>query len=190
MLIRSIETIPVAVPLTKPFKTALRTVHTAYAVYVKVTCDDGRVWLGGSAPTHVITGDSIGSITYAIEEVIAPQLIGLDIRQREVIFHALKRSIVRNTSAKAAVDMAIHDLLGQLAGMPLYQLLGGYRQEIETDFTVSVNDAAEMADDAERYIADGFDVLKVKVGIGEMSEDIARIKAIRERVGSCSQNTT
>lgn len=184
MRIRSIETQLVAVQLIKPFKTALRTVHTAYAVYVKVTCDDGRVGWGEAAPTHVITGESIGSITYAIEEVIAPQLIGIDIRNRERLFRMLKRSVVRNTSAKAAVDMAIHDLLGQLTEMPLYQLLGGYRQELETDFTVSVNGPAEMADDAERYIADGFDVLKVKVGIGEMSDDIARIQAIRDRVGN------
>ena len=130
MQIRSIETIPVAVPLTKPFKTALRTVHTAYAVFVKVICNDGRTGLGEAPPTHVITGDSVGSITYAIEDVIAPQLIGLDISRQEVIFNALKRSIVGNMSAKAAVDMAIHDLLGQQAGMPLYQLLGGYRHEI------------------------------------------------------------
>ncbi|MFJ7935345.1 mandelate racemase/muconate lactonizing enzyme family protein [Sporosarcina sp. NPDC096371] len=184
MLIRSIETTPVAVPLTKPFKTALRTVHTAYAVYVKVTCEDGRVGWGEAVPTHVITGDSMGSITYAINEVMAPQLIGLDIRQCEVIFQTLNRSMVGNTSAKAAVDMAIHDLLGQLAGMPLYQYLGGYCKKIETGFTVSVNDYTEMADDAERYVSNNFSVLKVKVGIGDISEDIARIKAIRGRVGS------
>ncbi|MCG7343464.1 dipeptide epimerase [Sporosarcina sp. ACRSL] len=184
MRIRSIETIPVAVPLTKPFKTALRTVTTAYAVYVKVTSDDGRTGWGEAPPTHVITGDSLGSITYAIEEVIAPQLIGADVRNREEVFRLIKRSIVRNTSAKAAVDMAIYDLIGQFAGLPLYQLLGGFRNEIETDFTVSVNDAAEMADDAERYIAEGFNVLKVKVGIGDISDDIGRIRAIRERVGT------
>ncbi|MGG0670899.1 dipeptide epimerase [Lederbergia citrisecunda] len=184
MRIQAIETIPVAVPLTKPFKTALRTVTTAYAIYVKVTTVDGRAGWGEAPPTHVITGDSLGSITYAIEEVIAPLLVGLDVRNREEVFHLLKRSIVRNTSAKAAVDMAIHDLLGQLAGLPLYQLLGGFREKIETDFTVSVNDAVEMADDAERYIADGFNVLKVKVGIGDIGEDIARIQAIRERVGA------
>jgi len=184
MRIRSIETIPVAVPLTKPFKTALRTVTTAYAVFVKVTCEDGRTGWGEAPPTHVITGDSLGSITYAIEEVIAPQLIGADVRNREEVFRLLKRSIVRNTSAKAAVDMAIYDLFGQFAGLPLYQLLGGFRNEIETDFTVSVNDVDEMADDAERYIADGFNVLKVKVGIGDINEDIDRIRGIRERVGA------
>lgn len=183
MLIRSIETIPVAVPLIKPFKTALRTVHTAHAVYVKVICEDGRTGWGEAPPTHVITGDSVGSITYAVEKVIAPPLIGLDIRRRETIFNTLNRSIVHNTSAKAAIDMAIHDLLGQQADMPLYQLLGGYRNEFETDFTVSVNSPEEMADDAGRYNADGFDVLKVKVGIGDVNEDIARVKAIRERIG-------
>ncbi|WP_432362505.1 mandelate racemase/muconate lactonizing enzyme family protein [Sporosarcina sp. UB5] len=184
MRIRSIETIPVAVPLTKSFKTALRTVTTAYAMYVKITTEDGRVGWGEAPPTHVITGDSLGSITYAVNEVIAPLLLGLDVRNREEVFRMLQRSIVRNTSAKAAVDMAIHDLLGQLAGLPLYQLLGGFRKTIETDFTVSVNDAAEMADDAERYITDGFNVLKVKVGIGDIGDDIERIRAIRERVGS------
>lgn len=183
MRIQAIETIPVAVPLTKPFKTALRTVTTAYAIYVKVTCEDGHIGWGEAPPTHVITGDSLGSITYAIEEVIAPQLLGKDIRNREELFHVINRSIVRNTSAKAAIDMAIHDLIGQLAGLPLYQLLGGYRNEIETDFTVSVNGPSEMADDAERYIGEGFNVLKVKVGIGEIGEDIERIRAIRARVG-------
>lgn len=183
MRIQSIETFPVAVPLTKPFKTALRTVTTAHSIFVKVTCDDGSVGYGEAPPTHVITGDSTGSVTYAIQEVIAPQLIGQDIRHREELFLKLKKAIVRNTSAKAAVDMAIHDLLGQLANMPLYQLLGGFRSEIETDFTVSVNEPAEMAEDAAGYVAGGFTVLKVKVGIGDIAEDIERIRAIRERVG-------
>ncbi|QTD39996.1 mandelate racemase/muconate lactonizing enzyme family protein [Sporosarcina sp. Te-1] len=183
MRIQTIEAFPVAVPLTKPFKTALRTVTTAHSIFVKLTCDDGSVGYGEAPPTHVITGDSMGSVTYAIQEVIAPQLIGLDISHREELFHKLKRSIVRNTSAKAAVDMAIHDLLGQHAKMPLYQLLGGFQNEIDTDFTVSVNDPAEMADDAASYVQNGFQVLKVKVGIGKIEEDIERIRAIRRRVG-------
>jgi len=183
-IIRSIETIAVAVPLTKPFKTAIRTVSTAHAVYVKITCEDGAVGWGEATPAHVITGDSIGSITYALEKVIAPRLIGLDIRRRELLFNVLQQSIVRNTSAKAAVDMAVYDLLGQHARLPLFKLLGGYRSEFETDFTVSVNDPAEMAEDAAWYVQSGFNVLKVKVGIGQISDDLARIKAIRDRVGT------
>ncbi|MEK3937069.1 dipeptide epimerase [Sporosarcina sp. FSL W7-1349] len=184
MKIRSIDTFPVAVPLKKPFKTALRTVHTADAIYVKATSENGSVGWGEAVPTHVITGESFGSLTYVIQEVLAPRLIGMDIRYREALFERLTRSIIGNTSAKAAIDMAIYDLWGQLAGMPLYQLLGGYRQEVETDYTVSVDNPQTMAEDAERYIAEGFHSLKVKVGIGEIRDDLERIRAIRERVGN------
>lgn len=183
MYIKSIETFDVAIPLTKPFKTALRTVTTAYSVYVTIVTSDGLVGYGEAPPTHVITGESMDSIRYAINEVIAPQLIGLNILQSELVFQKLNTALVRNTSAKAAVDMAIHDILARYAGLPLYQFLGGYRDTIETDFTVSVNDPAEMADDAEQYIKDGFEVLKVKVGIGDIKDDIERIHAIRKRVG-------
>ncbi|MFS0575670.1 dipeptide epimerase [Sporosarcina sp. 179-K 3D1 HS] len=184
MKILSIETFPMAVPLKKPFKTALRTVHIVHAIYVKVRSDDGRVGWGEAVPTHVITGDSLGSITYAIQEIIAPRLMGLDIRKREEMFQALDRSVIGNTSAKAAVDMAIYDLLGQLAGMPLYQLLGGYRQEVETDFTISVDDPEKMAEDAERCVSEGFCTLKIKVGIGDIGKDLERIRTIREQVGT------
>jgi L-Ala-D/L-Glu epimerase len=183
LYIKSIETFDVAIPLTKPFKTALRTVTTAYSVYVTIVTSDGLVGYGEAPPTHVITGESMDSIRYAINEVIAPQLIGLNILQSEQVFQKLNTALVRNTSAKAAVDMAIHDILARYAGLPLYQFLGGYRDTIETDFTVSVNDPAEMADDAEQYIKDGFKVLKVKVGIGDIKDDIERIHAIRKRVG-------
>lgn len=183
MYIKSIETFDVAIPLTKPFKTALRTVTTAYSVYVTITTSDGIVGYGEAPPTHVITGESMDSIRYAINEVIAPQLIGMNILQSGQVFQKLNAVLVRNTSAKAAVDMAIHDILAKYAGLPLYQFLGGYRDALETDFTVSVNDPTEMADDAEQYIKDGFTVLKVKVGIGEVKDDIERIRAIRERVG-------
>lgn len=182
-IIRSITTVPVAVPLKKPFKTALRTVSTAHAIYVKILCEDGAVGWGEAVPTHVITGDSMGSITYAIEKVIAPQLIGLDITRRAYLFDVLARSMVGNPSAKAAIDMAVYDLLGQQTAMPLYQLLGGYRSELETDITISVNEPTEMAKDAASYVQKGFNVLKVKVGVGQISEDLARIKAIRKSVG-------
>jgi o-succinylbenzoate synthase len=183
MIIHSIETFSVAVPLTKPFKTALRTVTIAESIFVKITTEDGFVGWGEAPPTHVITGDSLGSIQYAIDHVVGPQLLGLDLHHSERVFQKLHRSMVGNSSAKAALDMAIHDLLGQLAGLPLVTLLGGYRDTLETDFTVSVNDAEEMADDASRYVAKGFNVLKIKVGIDDIAKDVERIRAIREKIG-------
>lgn len=183
MIIHSIETFSIAVPLTKPFKTALRTVIIAESIFVKISTEDGFVGWGEAPPTHVITGDSLGSIQFAINHVMGPQLLGLDLHHSERVFQKLHRSMVGNSSAKAAIDMAIHDLLGQLAGLPLVTLLGGYRDTLETDFTVSVNDAEEMAEDAASYVAKGFSMLKIKVGIDDIAKDVERIRAIRQKIG-------
>jgi L-alanine-DL-glutamate epimerase-like enolase superfamily enzyme len=92
--------------------------------------------------------------------------------------------LIGNTSAKAAIDMALYDCLSQFCGLPLYQFLGGHKKELETDFTVSVNSPEEMGDDAVSYIQKGFNVLKVKVGKDDISKDLERIKEIRKRVGN------
>ncbi|MBP1948840.1 mandelate racemase/muconate lactonizing enzyme family protein [Virgibacillus litoralis] len=183
MNIQNIETFQIAIPLHKPFKTALRTVTVAESVVVKVTCDNGVVGYGEAPPTHVITGDSLPSINYAITKIFKPLLLGESLRNREQVFERLYKSAVGNTSAKAAVDMAIYDCVAQQASMPLSEFLGGYSSTIETDYTVSVNEPDEMADDAQQYIHDGFSILKVKVGKDKIEKDIERIKAIRKRIG-------
>lgn len=181
-VLASIETYRIAVPLKKPFKTALRTVEAAEAIIVHLTTQDGRSGFGEAPPTHVITGDTLDGIERAIQ-LIGAQLIGMDVRRREQLFDKLHKTLIGNTSAKAAVDMALYDLIAQLAGMPLTEFLGGYREAIETDYTVSVNSPEEMAEDAAVCEKEGFTVLKVKVGIDTAENDFARIQAIRERVG-------
>ncbi|MBY0147188.1 mandelate racemase/muconate lactonizing enzyme family protein [Neobacillus niacini] len=184
MIITEIETFRAAVPLIKPFKTALRTVTTAEAIFVKITCDNGITGWGEAPPTVVITGDSLLSIESAIHQVIKPFLINKSLLNYELIFQGLKTALIANTSAKAAIDMALYDCLSQFCGLPLYQFLGGHKKELETDFTVSVNSPEEMGDDAVSYIQKGFNVLKVKVGKDDISKDLERIKEIRKRVGN------
>ena len=92
-------------------------------------------------------------------------------------------AVVKNSSAKAAVDMALWDLYGQKYQIPVYKLLGGARNKIITDITISVNPPEEMARDAVNAIKRGYDTLKVKVGI-DPTLDVARLKAIRDAVGS------
>ncbi|PLS16190.1 dipeptide epimerase [Bacillus sp. M6-12] len=183
MKIQSIETYRTAVPLIKPFKTALRTVHTAEAIFVKISCDNGITGWGEAPPTLVITGDSLNSIEAAIQQVFKPFLLNKSLRNYETIFQEISSILVGNPSAKAAVDMAIYDCISQDCRLPLYQFLGGYRDELETDFTVSVNSPEEMGEDAVSYISKGFNVLKVKVGKDEIATDIERIQEIRSRVG-------
>ncbi|RYM06299.1 dipeptide epimerase [Sporolactobacillus sp. THM7-7] len=183
MKIVDITTERLSVSLAKPFKTALRTVTEAENVVVYVTCDDGTVGIGGAPPTHVITGDSLESIDYAIMQVIRPAILGLAIEQLEKIESMMDRVLIHNTSAKAAVDIALWDCLGKRTNMPLYQLLGGYTNKLETDFTVSVNKTDEMIADARSLIGKGFDTLKIKVGSSTMEEDIDRVSGIRKAVG-------
>ncbi|MBS4054102.1 MAG: dipeptide epimerase [Thermaerobacter sp.] len=183
MKIRLVEIGKLTVPLHKPFKTALRTLVTSETLVIKVHLDNGMTGWGAASPTAVITGDTLGSIRGALTEVFIPQLIGLDISNYEFILAKINGGIVRNSSSKAALDMAIYDLVGQLYHAPLYKLLGGYRSSFETDITVSVNSPEEMAKDAMCFVQDGFTVLKLKVGT-DAKADIARVKQIREAVGS------
>lgn len=182
MKIAKIETEEINIPLVTPFKTALRTVNEVSDIIVKVTTEDGDVGFGEAPPTAVITGDTKGSIVCAVREFIGPNLIGMEIEDLDGIMKKLHGCILKNTSAKAAVDMAVYDLFARSCGKPLYKLLGGSRSELETDLTVSVNPVEEMVKDSLRAVEQGFHILKIKVG-KESRKDIERIKAIREAVG-------
>ncbi|HIU31375.1 MAG TPA: dipeptide epimerase [Candidatus Caccousia avistercoris] len=182
MKIVDIQTDEIFIPLATPFKTALRTVSSVEDVVVKITADDGRVGYGEAPPTGVITGDTKGSILSAVNEFIRPALLGMDIAELDAVMARLDSCILKNTSAKAAVDMALYDLWGKLYGAPLYRLLGGARRELETDITISVNPVEEMVRDSLAAVERGYRILKVKVG-KEGLKDIERIQAIRQAVG-------
>ncbi|MFT8870695.1 MAG: dipeptide epimerase [Sporolactobacillus sp.] len=183
MKIIDVQTDKIRVPLNKPFKTALRSVTEAESVIVAIRCDDGTVGIGEAPPTAVITGDTTASIEYAIMEIIRPRIIGLAIEQRAQIDAAVNHAIRHNSSAKAAIDIAVYDCLARAADLPLFQLLGGARERLETDYTVSVNPAAEMAEDALQLVRAGFTTLKIKVGNSTIDEDITRVETIRRAVG-------
>ncbi len=167
-----------SVPLRVPFKTALRSVSSVEDVIMEVHTDTGAVGYGEAPPTGAITGDTTGAIVGAIRDHIAKTLIGRDVDDFEDLCMALDRCIVKNSSARAAADMALWDLYGQLYHIPVYKLMGGARKSITTDITISVNEPDEMARDAQDAIKRGYDCLKVKVG-KEPEKDIARLSAIR-----------
>lgn len=182
MRIKKITIGEVNIPLVTPFKTALRTVESVNDIVVRIETDDGAEGFGEAPPTAVITGDTLGSIRTAIRDFIAPSIIGMDIENIDGIMHKMHHSILKNTSAKAAVDMAIYDLYAKNLSRPLYQVLGGRKTEVETDLTISVNAIPEMVSDSLKAVEQGFQILKVKVG-KEGIKDVERIKAIREAVG-------
>ncbi|CAB1248511.1 dipeptide epimerase [Clostridium sp. HV4-5-A1G] len=182
MKIQDLKIKKISVPLKTPFKTALRTVEKVEDVIVEIYTDTGNTGFGEAPPTGVITGDTAGAIMGAIEDHIKKAIVGMDIENFEAVIRKLNGCIIKNTSAKAAVDIALYDLYGQLYRAPLYKLLGGFRKEISTDITISVNDIEKMVKDSLDAVKRGYKTLKIKVG--ENSEkDLERMKAIRQAVG-------
>ena len=182
MKITDIRLAKLSVPLRVPFKTALRTVNSVEDVIVEIHTDAGLVGYGEAPPTGAITGDTTGAILGALRDHIIPSLRGQEIDALEPLMKRLDKSVVHNTSAKAAVDIALYDLYGQMLGAPVYKLLGASRKSITTDITISVNPPEEMARDALVALERGYDTLKIKVGI-DPTLDVARLAAVREAVG-------
>lgn len=180
--IKEIKIGTVSIPLKRPFKTALRQVHSAEDVIVKVIADTGEVGYGNAPPTSVITGDSQDSIISAIRRTIGPKLIGMDVDNLEEIMTTIDTAMLHNSSAKAALDIAVHDLFGKRHGLPLYKLFGGYRSVMTTDLTISVNAPEEMVEDCREALAAGYTALKIKVGT-DAALDLKRVQAIRAAVG-------
>ncbi|MDR0906089.1 MAG: dipeptide epimerase [Oscillospiraceae bacterium] len=183
MIIKSVTTREISVPLVRPFKTALRTVTSAESVIVRIETDDGLVGLGEATPTAVITGDTKGSILCAINDFLAPTIVGRDLFEFDGVLRDMNKAIYRNTSAKAAVDMALYDIYSQALGLPLYKLLGGAKKTIETDMTISLNDTKTMVADSLAAVGDGYRILKIKVGKGGAG-DADAVREIRRAVGA------
>ena len=181
MKIARIEIGKVSIPLKKPFKTALRVVHSAEDVVIRLIADTGEIGFGNAPPTALITGDTQDSVIAAIRDILGPKLIGQDVENRAGLLQAIHGGMLRNSSAKAALDIAVHDLFAQRFNMPLYRFFGGLSPAIETDLTISLNAPDEMVRDAQDAVASGFTALKLKVG--NAADDMARVKAVRDAVG-------
>lgn len=182
MKITDVRLAKISIPLRVPFKTALRSVDSVEDVIVEVVTDTGEVGYGEAPPTGVITGDTTGAIIGAIRDHIAKSIIGKDIDDLEDVLQTIQKCIVHNSSAKAAVDMAVYDLYGKLYKIPVHKLLGSARNKIVTDITISVNPPEQMAVDTHDAIKRGYDCLKVKVGV-DPELDVARLSAVRAAAG-------
>ncbi len=170
------------VPLRTPFRTALRTVESVEDIVVTVHTDTGNVGYGEAPPTAAITGDTHESIIAAIRMGIAPRLIGEDIYDLDHLTRLIQGAVAGNTSAKAAVEIAIYDLFGQFHGLPLYRILGGGVPSLQTDITISVDDIEKMVSDSLAAVDRGYEALKIKVG-KDFEVDLERVKAIHAAVG-------
>lgn len=183
MKIISITLAKLVLPLIRPFITAVRHTEAVHDIIVIIKTSDGKIGYGSAAATPAITGDTEESIISAIQHYIAPKLIGQSLDSFHHLLHLTENALHNNTSAKAAVDIALHDLFAQQCQMPLYRFLGGNKNKLSTSMTISVKEVEDMVEDALTIVHDGFHTLKIKLGVNPL-EDLERVRAIRAAVGN------
>jgi L-alanine-DL-glutamate epimerase-like enolase superfamily enzyme len=129
-----------------------------------------------------VTGESPEGVTAALEGEAAAVLCGADPLRRVALLEQLRPWKNDSPSALAAVDMALYDLLGKVAGLPLWKLLGGYREHMETSVTIGILPEAETVERARDWVGRGFRCLKLKGGL-DAETDAMRVTKVREAVG-------
>jgi len=208
MRITDVRTIPVEVKLPKPVYDANYTMATKPALLVEVETDQGLVGLGEAA--HF--GGPMQSTSQVIENELRNYLVGQDPRNIEYLWEVMHRRAYKHArggiviAAISGIDIALWDLRGKMAGMPLWRLLGGYRQTVPAYATggfYSVGKGIkELALEMETYVKHGFRAVKMKVGrnpgielsplramdnasecLVALADDIARVAAVREAIG-------
>ncbi|WP_153504182.1 mandelate racemase/muconate lactonizing enzyme family protein [Cumulibacter manganitolerans] len=183
MQIQRIEAIPFAIPYAKTLRFASGEVDTARHVLVRVHTDDGLVGTAEAPPRPFTYGETQASIIAVISGLFAPALSGTSIFAREQVRAALHRT-VGNPTAKAAVDMAIWDLVGQATGRSVTELLGGWTDEMRVCHMLGFDSPEVMVEQArrmrERY---GITTFKVKVGRHPIALDVDVCRALRTELG-------
>jgi L-alanine-DL-glutamate epimerase-like enolase superfamily enzyme len=181
--LQTIELYKLFIPLKEPFVISLGPIHEVQNVVVILRTADGCAGYGECSPYMSINGESVDTC-FIVGQYFAKVLKGKDALDIAGCMELMDRTIYGNTSIKSAFDMALHDIAAQHAGIPLYQYLGGQNNKVlETDYTISIGEPSRMQAHAITLLEEGYPAIKVKLG-GSLEEDVARIRAIREGIGS------
>jgi len=179
----ALRTHRLAVPLRRPFVTAVRRADALESLVVEAVDSDGRSGWGEAALSWRVTGESAASVEAVVAGPVAEAITGRPVDDPAGAGAAVGGAVARNTAARAAVDEAIWDLAAQERGVPLHALLAGDRAEaraaaIRTDMTISAQDEASALRDAQEQVAAGFRTLKLKAGLDPARDDRV-VRALR-----------
>lgn len=173
------------IPLTRPFITAVRRTDAVDAMIVEVRDTDGRSGWGEAPTSWRVTGESRESVRAAIEGPLTDAVRGFPVDDPAGASDALARAVVRNSSARMAVECAVYDVAARAAELPLSRYLGGTGGTVVTDMTLSAaanaDEAAERVRQAVEHAENGFTTLKVKTGAG--ADDARLVADVRAAVG-------
>jgi L-alanine-DL-glutamate epimerase-like enolase superfamily enzyme len=182
MKITGISAWPVSMRLAEPYSIAYETVHETINVFLRVETNQGIVGLGCAAPDEQVTGEQPERVLTSLNSLVGPSIKGSDPLRPVMLLEKLRPLLKLQPSALAAVDMALYDILGKTAGLPLWKLLGGYRDRIKTSVTIGILPLPETVARARAWVEHGFKSLKLKGG-KDVQSDIERVLKVREAVG-------
>ncbi len=168
--------------LRNPSVVAYEAMDFAPNIIVRVELANGLIGWGNAAPDEHVTGETAEGVERTLRETLKPFLIGQDAARIEMLWSRLCQLAPNQPTAVAAVDIALYDLLGKAAGLPLRQLLGNAKDEIETTVTLSIEELPTTLARAREFQAQGFKALKIKCGLNA-ADDIERIRQIRQTAG-------
>jgi len=179
MRIDFLEYMAMDLPRKEPFTIARGSSTVAQNVLI-IVHSGSLTGTGSGAPTDV-TGETIRSAMEAIK-AMARALEGFSFERPREVADKMDKVLNGSPSVKAAIDIAVHDLAAQQAGVPLTRYLGASRDRMATDMTIGIMDTRGAVERAQRWIQAGFRALKVKIGRDPKS-DMDRLRAIRGAVG-------
>jgi L-alanine-DL-glutamate epimerase-like enolase superfamily enzyme len=172
--IKTIEAIAVSLPMKKPVQMAGETVAQAENVFVRIESDGGAVGWGEAAAAPTMTGETIAGMMAAIE-LMRPKLFGRTAYDFVGVAAAMDAQLYGNSGAKAAIDMALHDLVGRASERPVYALFGAkQRSRMPVLAVIGSEDAAADLRDAQARWNAGYRAFKIKVGLGSPEADAVR----------------
>jgi L-alanine-DL-glutamate epimerase-like enolase superfamily enzyme len=180
--IAAVELYRAEIPMVAPFRIALGLIAEASYLFVRVRTAGGVDGWGETTPISQVTGDT-REINAAAAHDLARSLLGSDALDIEGRVADMARFMAFNSSVRAAFDVALHDVAGKVAGLPLYALLGGAARTLRTDVTIGIDEPEAMAGKALALAKEGVPAIKVKLGT-TAELDVRRIRLIREAVGA------
>jgi muconate cycloisomerase len=181
MKIKRVEPIAVSLPMKKPVVMAGVEILRADNVLVRIEANDGLVGWGEAASAPTMTGETVESMMAAIA-YLAPALEGRPADDIAGALAAMAARMYANHGAKAAIEIALHDLVGRATNQPAYALLGGkQRSRMAVLGVIGTGTLASDLLEAEKRKADGYIAFKIKVGIdaplidGERTRRLCRL---------------
>jgi L-alanine-DL-glutamate epimerase-like enolase superfamily enzyme len=176
--IKAIEPIAVSLPLKKPVQMSGETVTRADNVLVRIEAEDGVVGWGEAASAPMMTGETVASLMAAVN-YMTPALLERRAGDFGGASAAMDARLYGNNGAKAAIEIALYDLIGRATGRPVHTLLGTARRSRMAALAVIGSDdlAADLREAEARWGA-GYRAFKIKVGFGSWQADAERTRAI------------